>query len=411
MIKQATNLDNKKVVTLLFSAIFLLLFQFTGSANNAISKDTLGYEQFKGKVISSKTKKELVFASITIEGTNISTITNTQGEFLLKVPTEYIHNNVIFSYLGYTSQVMNLSDFDSKKTIIKLETYIEELSEIKINIKDAKSLIVEVIKRRESNYFSDPTTMTAFYRETIKKRRTYVSLSEAVVEIKKQPYLSDRNDLLKLHKARKSTDYNKLDTISLKLRGGPFSTLYLDIMKNLNLIFTENMVENYDFHFGATTKIDNRPIYVVHFKQKSFVHDPLFYGELYIDANSLALTSAKFKLNLDNKEKAARLFIIKKPRKADVIPVEATYHVDYRQKNGKWFYGYSRIQLGFKIDYDKRLFNSVYNLTMNYTPFGNLSGNINDNNIILGSILGTRFVDISMGSSNTTEYYLWMEKL
>ena len=54
---------------------------------------------------------------------------------------------------------------------------------------------------------------------------------------------------------------------------------------------------------------------------------------------------------------------------------------------------------------------SVYNLTMNYTPFGNLSGNINDNNIILGSILGTRFVDISMGSSNTTEYYLWMEKL
>ena len=58
------------------------------------------------------------------------------------------------------------------------------------------------------------------------------------------------------------------------------------------------------------------------------------------------------------------IFIIKKPRKADVIPVEATYHVDYRQKNGKWFYGYSRIQLGFKIDYDKRLFNSVYNLTM-----------------------------------------------
>lgn len=54
---------------------------------------------------------------------------------------------------------------------------------------------------------------------------------------------------------------------------------------------------------------------------------------------------------------------------------------------------------------------SVYNLTMNYTPFGNLSGNINDNNIILGSILGTRFVDISIGSSNTTEYYLWMEKL
>jgi hypothetical protein len=54
---------------------------------------------------------------------------------------------------------------------------------------------------------------------------------------------------------------------------------------------------------------------------------------------------------------------------------------------------------------------SVYNLTINNTPFGNLSGNINDNNVILGSILGARFVDISMGSSNTTEYYLWLTKL
>lgn len=54
---------------------------------------------------------------------------------------------------------------------------------------------------------------------------------------------------------------------------------------------------------------------------------------------------------------------------------------------------------------------SVYNLTINYTPFGNLSGNINDYNIINGVINGNRFVDISTGSSNNTEYYFWMEKL
>ena len=54
---------------------------------------------------------------------------------------------------------------------------------------------------------------------------------------------------------------------------------------------------------------------------------------------------------------------------------------------------------------------SVYNLTMNYTPFGNLSGNINDYNIINGVINGNKFVDISTGSSNGTEYYLWMVKL
>ena len=38
--------------------------------------------------------------------------------------------------------------------------------------------------------------------------------------------------------------------------------------------------------------------------------------------------------------------------------------INYREKDGLWYFGYSRIQLGFKIDYDKRLFNSVYHLTM-----------------------------------------------
>ena len=54
---------------------------------------------------------------------------------------------------------------------------------------------------------------------------------------------------------------------------------------------------------------------------------------------------------------------------------------------------------------------SVYNLTLNYTPFGNLSGNINDYNIINGVINGNKFVDISTGSSNDTEYYFWMVKI
>ena len=85
-----------------------------------------------------------------------------------------------------------------------------------------------------------------------------------------------------------------------------------------------------------------------------------------------------------------------------ILPLNDTLTFD---NNTNYYYN------SFASTYSFYSTGSVYNLTMNYTPFGNLSGNINDNNIILGSILGTRFVDISMGSSNTTEYYLWMEKL
>lgn len=54
---------------------------------------------------------------------------------------------------------------------------------------------------------------------------------------------------------------------------------------------------------------------------------------------------------------------------------------------------------------------SGYNLSLYQTTWGNLSGSILSNNITQGQILGTKFVDISVGSSNTTEYYLWMNKI
>ena len=346
--------------------LFILIVCFQNSSystSNKISNDTISFAKYKGKVIDGKSKKKLVFASLSISGTNISTITNSQGEFLLKIPMEKINKNIIISFLGYTSKILNIANL-KQNSVIKLETYIEELAEIEIAVKDAKSLMLEVLKRRKSNYVDNLTKMTAFYRETIKKRRTYVSLSEAVIEIDKQSYSNSRKDILRIHKSRKKTDYKKLDTVAFKLKGGPFNSIYIDIMKNPTLFFGEDIFSIYDFTFDESTKIDNRPIYVVNFKQKPHLKNPHYYGKLYIDAKSFALTNAIFKLNIEDRVKASRLFLVKKPRKANVYPIEASYQIDYREKNGKWYYGYSRIQLGFKINWDKKLFNTIYHTTI-----------------------------------------------
>lgn len=364
MIKQGSISARTTFIKAIFLLLVIIGFQNSGYANTRILNDTIGFNEYRGSVIDSKTKKPLEFATLLINGTNISTITNTQGNFLLKVQKKYANRRVTISFLGYTSKVISLSDFDKENTVVRLETYIEELSEVKINVKDATSLVQEMLKRKGENYYNDDLKMTSFYRETIKKRRTYVSLSEAVVEIYKQPYTTDKSDILKIYKARKSTDYNKLDTVAFKLRGGPFNTLYIDIMKNTDMLFGEDMADIYDFTFDNSTKIDNRLIHVVNFKQKRYVTDPLFYGKLYIDAQTLALTNAKYYLNLENKQKASRYFIVKKPKDADVLPIETYYQVEYRQKDGKWYYGYSRIELGFKIDWAKKWFNTIYYTTI-----------------------------------------------
>jgi hypothetical protein len=53
---------------------------------------------------------------------------------------------------------------------------------------------------------------------------------------------------------------------------------------------------------------------------------------------------------------------------------------------------------------------SAYNLTLNYTPFGNVSGTIYQGNLDQGVINGLKFTDITMGSSNETYYYFWMTR-
>ena len=53
---------------------------------------------------------------------------------------------------------------------------------------------------------------------------------------------------------------------------------------------------------------------------------------------------------------------------------------------------------------------SAFNLTLNFTPFGNLSGTIYQGNLNMGVMNGLKFTDITMGSGNGTNYYFWMTR-
>jgi hypothetical protein len=342
----------------------LLFTVILGTPEVTSQDDQQSFTQYKGEVIDGETNKPLVFATLTLDDTNISTVTNTEGGFLLKIPKTTTDGNVIVSFLGYKTRSIPLGQLNGNNNKIALDVSVTELPEVNISIpKDAVTLVKETLRRKGENYFDDPTLMTAFYRETIKKRRKNVSLSEAVVNIYKTPYTSAKRDAVQLFKARKSTDYDKLDTLALKLQGGPFNALFVDIMKYPEYIFTDETIPDYRFRFERSTMINDKLIYVVSFEQRSGIRNPLYNGKLYIDAEKKILTSAIYSLNITDKEVASRMFVRKKPRNANVYPTEVAYRVDYREKNGRWYYGYSNVLLEFKINWDKRLFNSVYSMT------------------------------------------------
>lgn len=343
------------------STLFVLLYfcvVLPGYANPLV------YVEIKGQVIDKKSGEPLAFASLSVAGTNISVVSNSEGLFVLKLPHDNSSSQVTVSYIGYKQKLLPVSDLKPDKNKILMEPSSVQLPELHVVSKDASEMVKMMLANKTKNLQVDPGLMTAFYRETIKKNRSYASLSEAVVEIAKKAYNDNRPDVVALYKSRKKTDYARLDTLSFKLMGGPFNTLYLDVMKYPEVLFTEDMMSNYEFSFDKSLFVGKTPVYVIDFKQRPAVVEPLYYGKLYIDGRNYALRSAVFYLNLNQRDEAAAMFIMKKPLNAKIYPIEAKYRVDYIEKDDKWIFNYSRIELGLKIVWKKKLFNTTYHSTV-----------------------------------------------
>ena len=341
-------------------AQFLLILFLGRGICNAQSD----YIEFSGKIINAENKEPLIFANLNVLESNISTISNSKGAFKIKIPKSHSSSKVKVSFIGFKTRIIDLKSFDDKNTI-SLNVFVTPLSEMVLSIpKDVEGLVRETLSNSGKNYLEENTIMTAFYRETIKRKRRNVSLSEAVVNIYKSSYkIYSKKDGIKILKIRKDTDYSRLDTVALKLSGGPFNTLFQDIIKYPNYFIPSFFMSNYSFSVHRTSKINNRPVYVIRFKQKEDVIEPFYYGELFIDGENKILLSATYSLNVSDREKASELFVKKKPKGANVWPTKAVYRVDYAERNRKWFYSYSNLSIDFKVNWDKKIFNTTYSLS------------------------------------------------
>lgn len=351
------------IIGLFFMLLFII--QSDAQINPINNNDSSSFKYFKGTILDSKSKNELTFASITVSGSNISTISNSEGDFLIKIPIDKQDGSLIISYLGYKDKTISIKDLTQEKNIVYLEPIKNLLKEVVVNAMDANKLFSNVLNNRSKNYGDSSIKMVGFYRESIKKRRTYVSVLESIVDIEKMPFSSAVQDQVDILKGRKNVDYSKLDTINFKLEGGLYTALFIDIIKEPINIFSEKVFDLYNFRFEDITQINDKQVFIISFKQKPALEDPdpLYSGKLFIDTKSLAIISATFQLNVENRIKAGLIFTRKKPKDLVLYPTEVSYQVDYRQQNNKWVFSYSRGDITFKLNWDKWIFNTSYNTT------------------------------------------------
>ncbi|NHB69893.1 carboxypeptidase-like regulatory domain-containing protein [Perlabentimonas gracilis] len=327
----------------------------------AFGQNGNGFITLSGTLKDAKTNNNLYFAYVTVPGTHIGTVSNSEGEFTLKINRSIDAKEVEFSHLGYKSKRIALNELLNGAVEVKLEPASVALSEVTIRPEDPLTIVKEALRKVQFNYSDKPNMLTGFYRETIKQRRDYISISEAVVDIYKASYKPmGGGDRVKLYKGRKSANVKKADTLAVKLQGGPSVSLLLDVAKNADVIFFEDFEDYYEFRIDDVVTIDDKISYVISFAQKENIDFPLYYGRLFIDTRNLAITHAHFSLNLDNEEEAAKLFILRKPRGVKFTPTSTSYYVTYTENDGKYYLNYMRNELTFKANWRRRIFNTNY---------------------------------------------------
>ena len=316
-----------------------------------------------GRIKDSKSNANVNFATIVLAGTNISTVTNSDGEFTLKIIKSNDPKELIFSHSGYKTKVLSLPTIPESEIIVFLEQQSIDLMEITVKPLDPQDIVDMAIKKIPNNFSSNPMMLTGFYRETIKQRRNYISISEAILDIYKTAYTSNSGqDRIKIFRARQGVNTKKADTLGVKLQGVPNISLMLDIAKSPFILFYDLRFELYEFRLARTVTTNNRTIYEIEFTQRKEIIDPLYQGKIYIDAENYAITHAEFNLNLTSKEKAARLFVKRKPIGVRFLPTSTSYIVNFVELDGKYYLGYARNELNFKAIWKRRLFNTRYGI-------------------------------------------------
>lgn len=315
-----------------------------------------------GIVKDKQSKKRLGYVNISVPGTSVGTITNEEGEFTIKVRQSLQARQVEVSHIGYLNDVIPLTGKNLSDYTVWLEPNTNTLAEVIIRANDPRVIVQEALRKVDVNYLTTGSMLTGFYRETAQKGRRYINISEAIIDIYKTSYKgrSVDRDRVQIYKGRKLLSQKASDTLAIKLLGGPNLSVYVDVVKNPDLLLSPEILPYYAFRMEESTMLNDRPHYVISFALAVILPYALYEGKLFIDKERLSFSRAEFALNMDDQVKATEAILRRKPFGLRFKPLEVSFLVTYKEQEGVTRLSYIRNEVRFKCDWKRKLFSTNY---------------------------------------------------
>lgn len=363
--------------------------------------DDTNYITINGVVKDRVTRQALPYVNISVINQETATVTNSEGEFTLKIPQTGSEIEILLAQIGYHSSRIKIQGNDTGKRVIWLSPSSMVLKEVIVQGYEPRALVRDALEKIPQNYDQQSRLLTGFYRETAKKRRHFINLSEAIISIYKTNYKISEvsHDKVGVMKGRKLVSTKVSDTLAVKLIGGPNIATHLDVVKNPNIILSIEDMDNYEYHMDEITSINGRLQYVVNFMPRRELPYALYFGKMYIDQERLSFTRVEFSLDLSDRIKAIQAILRKKPAGLRFRPQEVSLLVDYTEHDGVSYLSYVRDVIRFRCDWNKRLFHTSYTVTAEMVVTDRKPGQSSD------IARKDRFSDFAVLSDNVSTFY------
>lgn len=292
----------------------LLGLQIIASAQNT--------KAIHGKVIDTKTKQALPYASITIANKHIGTVSNSKGNFTLHYPDSVASDTLIVTYLGYNTYTQPLKNFSNKAVKIKLNTSSTEINEVVIRPLTPLEVIKKVKANYKQNYPQTPYISKGFFLQEVTENNKYVDFIEAYVDIYNPAFGDTSKCQAKLIQGRTRENLTNIqflkqfmeakhdkaikkaerkgDSIDPNIEpgvgisfGGPVSIANDDFIRNIDDISDKKTLKKFKFSYGNNTHLADRELIVINCEGKKPVNNMMINAKLYIDKESYALVLVK----------------------------------------------------------------------------------------------------------------------
>ena len=213
----------------------------------ALPEDSM-MSRITGKIRDAASDDPIPFATLSIAGTRLGSISNLDGEFIFNFSDKYLYDSIVFASLGFKPEKISIKHAANKDTTILMENDYIDIQEVMIRQADPVLLLRSAVRKLNDNYLLDPFVQTCFYRETVKKNNRFIIISEAILGIYRTG-LDDpfRYEQVKILKGRSNVDLLRTDFITLTLKAGLQTSLSIDIIRNRPDFLREESFHNYNY--------------------------------------------------------------------------------------------------------------------------------------------------------------------